>query len=42
MKSSGWEIRPMGWLVLAIVIAAVIYYAWSWLRHPPQNNEDKS
>jgi hypothetical protein len=41
MKSSGWGIRPLGWLVLAILIGAVIYYMWSWLRPLPQKNEDK-
>lgn len=41
MKSSGWEIRPIGWLVLAILMAAVIYHAWRWLHYPLQNKEDK-
>ena len=32
----GWEIRPIGWIVLAVVVGLVIYFTIRWLSRPPQ------
>ena len=31
MESVGWEIRPVGWIVLFIVAVILIYYIVRWL-----------
>ena len=41
MNSAGWEIRPLGWLLVAILLFAVVYFAWARLRGPSQKNKDK-
>jgi hypothetical protein len=37
----GWEIRPIGWFVLAVVVSVIIYYTIKWLRRPPQKQINK-
>ncbi len=39
MKGVGWEIRPIGWIVLVVVVGLVIYFTIRWLRRPPQKHE---
>jgi len=39
MKSSGWEMRPLGWVALASLIGAIIFYMWKWLQGPSQMND---
>ena len=41
MKSVGWEIRPLGWLVVAVILGLVIYFVIRWLHRPPLKDEDK-
>jgi len=38
MKGIGWEIRPLGWIVLAVTIGLVIYFTIRWFRRPPQKH----
>ena len=42
MNSTGWEIRPLGWIVLAAALGVVICIAIRWLRHPPQKAGEKN
>lgn len=37
--NTGWEIRPLGWILLALLVGLVLYYAVTWLIHPPQENQ---
>mgnify|MGYP001609964268 FL=1 len=39
MKTSGWEMRPIGWVVMAILVGAIIFYMWKWLQRPSQKND---
>ena len=41
MNSAGWEIRPLGWLLLAILLFAAVHFTWTRLRGPSQKNKDK-
>ena len=41
MNSAGWEVRPLGWLLLAILLCAAVYFTWTRLRGSSQKNEDK-
>lgn len=41
MQSVGWEMRPLGWILLAVTIGLVIYFTIRWLRRPPQKQADK-
>ena len=36
--NAGWEIRPLGWLLLALLLGIVLYYAVMKLTRPPQDN----
>jgi len=39
MKQVGWEIQPLGWLLLIVVVATVCYVVVNWarrLRPPPE------
>ena len=42
MNNAGWEIRPLGWLASAILVAAIIYYLWKRLQRFQRANEDKT
>jgi hypothetical protein len=40
--NTGWEVRPLGWILLALIAAVVLYYAVTRLTPPlkddPQAN----
>jgi hypothetical protein len=36
--SNGWEVRPLGWILLALLVGVVIYYTVTKLTHPPQDD----
>ena len=36
---AGWEITPLGWLFLALLLAAVLYFVTTRLRRPPQKEK---
>jgi hypothetical protein len=36
MENIGWEIRPVGWILLIVVLAVLILYVVN--RLPPSNN----
>lgn len=38
MESVGWEIRPLGWLVLFLLAVLSIYLIIDWLLLPPKQN----
>ena len=42
MKPGGWEMRPLGWIVLAVVVGVVMYYTIQRLRRPPQQEDKKA
>ena len=36
MKGIGWEIRPLGWVLLIVFAVVVIgYFVYKWLHPPP-------
>ena len=35
MKTVGWEIRPLGWLLVLVVLAALCYLVVRWVRRLP-------
>ena len=42
MKQVGWQIQPLGWLLLIVIVAALSYVTVSWLRRllPPAPNQE--
>jgi hypothetical protein len=36
--NTGWEIRPLGWVLLVLLVAVVLYYAITRLTPPPKND----
>ena len=36
--NTGWEVRPMGWILLVLLIGVVLYYAITRLTPPPKDN----
>ena len=42
MKSVGWEIRPIGWIVLVVVAVLVIIFTIKWLRRLSQKGDGKA
>ena len=36
--NTGWEVRPLGWVLLALLVAVVLYYAVTRLTPPPKDN----
>jgi hypothetical protein len=36
--STGWEVRPLGWVLLALLIGVVLYYVATKLTRPPQDD----
>ena len=36
--NTGWEVRPLGWLLLALLIGVVLYYMLFKQTHPPQDD----
>jgi hypothetical protein len=37
--NTGWEIRPLGWVLLALIVGSVLYYAVNRLTRPPQDDQ---
>ena len=35
----GFEIKPLGWLVLVVLIGLAIYFLVKWLGRPPSKQE---
>jgi hypothetical protein len=35
--STGWEIRPLGWILLVLLMGVVLYYAVTRLIPPPKD-----
>ena len=41
MKQVGWEIQPLGWLLLIVIVATVCYLAVRWAhRFPPAPEQE--
>ena len=36
---TGWEIRPLGWVLLALIVGVVLYYAVIRLTRPPTDDQ---
>jgi hypothetical protein len=36
--NTGWEVRPLGWVLLALIVGVVLYYAAIKLTRPPQDD----
>ena len=41
MTSSGWEIRPVGWIALLILAGLLIYLIIQRLHNPSDNTPNK-
>jgi phage shock protein PspC (stress-responsive transcriptional regulator) len=39
MEPIGWEIKPAGWLVILILMAAIAHYIVLWLQNPSDQNQ---
>ena len=37
--STGWEIRPLGWVLLALLVGVMLYYAVTRLAPPPKGDQ---
>ncbi|MEP6934967.1 MAG: hypothetical protein ABI988_13675 [Nitrospirota bacterium] len=35
---TGWVVRPLGWVLLVLLVGMVLYYAVTWLTRPPQDD----
>jgi hypothetical protein len=40
MKQVGWEIQPLGWLLLIVIVATVCYIIIRLRRLPPTPEEE--
>lgn len=40
MEGIGWEIRPAGWLLLAILVILLIYFIILWLQRSSHKNPE--
>ena len=36
--NTGWEVRPLGWVLLALLVAVMLYYAVARLTPPPKDD----
>ncbi len=36
---SGWEIKPLGWIALIVLIGAVIYFVFYYNKPKKEQNE---
>lgn len=36
--NTGWEVRPLGWVLLALIVGVVLYYAVTRLTRPPEDD----
>jgi hypothetical protein len=41
MKQVGWEIQPLGWLLLIVIVATVCYVVVRWVRRFPPAPEQE-
>ena len=39
MKPMGWEIRPLGWLMLLLIMGVLAYWIFCRLQRPPAESE---
>jgi len=39
MDSTGWEMRPAGWILLLILAVLLIYFIIRWLQRPSDGNQ---
>ena len=39
MENIGWEIRPVGWILLFIVLGLLVYYLTNRLQGPLDKNQ---
>jgi hypothetical protein len=37
--TTGWEVRPLGWVLLALLVAVVLYYAVTRLSRPHRDDQ---
>src|SRR5437868_2876921 len=37
--NTGWEVRPLGWVLLVLLVGVVLYYVVTKLTHPPQDDQ---
>lgn len=42
MKQVGWEIQPLGWLLLIVIVATVCYVVARWARRLPPAPEPEA
>lgn len=42
MKQVGWEIQPLGWLLLIMIVATACYITVSWARRFPPASEQEA
>ena len=42
MKPVGWEIRPLGWLLVTVVLAVLCYFVVTRLRRLPPASESEA
>ncbi len=42
MKQVGWEIQPLGWLFLIVIVATLCYVVVSWVRRLPRAPEQET
>jgi len=36
--NTGWEVRPLGWVLLVLIIGVVLYYVITKLTPPPKDD----
>jgi preprotein translocase subunit YajC len=41
MESTGWEMRPAGWILLFILAMLLTYFMIRWLQRRSDKNLDK-
>ena len=42
MKPGGWEMRPLGWLLVIVILATLCYVAVRTLRRVPPPSEPEA
>ena len=36
--NTGWEVRPLGWVLLALLLGVALYYTVTRLTRPPNDD----
>jgi len=36
----GWQIKPLGWILLLAVVGLAIYFFIKWLHRPPRQSTE--